>query len=83
VGEIRIIGEKPELRYHDKIPQEREITWHKNNTGEIAHAEEVFKRCLIEGWIAYTVTSDDRKTQIFTFDPELELIVIVPILYGG
>jgi hypothetical protein len=49
----------------------------------VKRAEDIFRKYVMEGWIAYTVTSDDRKIQIFTFNPELDEIVLTPIMFGG
>jgi len=83
MGQLRIIGKKPDLMYDEEVGGEERVTWSNGNPEEVSRADEVFKKYLMKGWIAYTVTSDNRKVQIFNLNPELEEIVLVPIVSGG
>lgn len=83
MGELRIIGKKAGLMYHEEVEGEERVTWRMEDPEEISRAEELFKKYLMKGWIAYTVTSDKRKIQIFIFNPELNEIVLVPVISGG
>jgi thiamine monophosphate synthase len=83
MGELRIIGKKADLMYYEEVEGEERITWSRSSPEEVSRAEEVFKKYLMKGWIAYTATSDNRKIQVFSFNPELDEIVLVPIISGG
>ena len=83
MGELRIIGKKADLMYYEEVGGEERITWSRSNAEEVRRAEDTFKKYLIAGWIAYTVTSDNRKVQVFSFNPEFDEIVLVPIISGG
>jgi len=83
MGELRVIGKKADLMYHEDVEGEERVTWRKADPKEVSRAEGIFKQYLMKGWIAYTLTSDKRKVQIFNFNPEFEEIVLVPIISGG
>ena len=83
MGELRIIGKKADLLYHEEAGGEERVTWSKDDPEEVRRAEMVFRKYLMGGWIAYTVTSDKRKVQVFSFNPEFDEIVLVPIVSGG
>ncbi|MFH1381682.1 MAG: hypothetical protein ABIH70_02185 [Chloroflexota bacterium] len=59
-----------------------EVAWNVDIKQEVTYAEEKFREYLADGWMAF---SDDHegRTQIFNFDPKLEMIVLVPPLGGG
>jgi len=82
LGEMRIIGKKAGLFGNDVIGEEVKVIWRKDDPEEVERAAEVFRRYVLEGWIAFT-ERNGRKTQIFTFDPDLDEIVIAPIMFGG
>jgi len=79
---MRIIGKKAALLSHDVVGEESKIVWRRDHPEEVERAAEAFRRYMLEGWIAFA-ERDGRKTQIFTFDPDLDEIVIAPIMLGG
>jgi hypothetical protein len=83
MGELRIIGKKADLMYYEDVGAEERITWSKDDPEGVRRAGEVFRRYLMAGWIAYMVTSDNRKVQVFNLNPEFAEIVLVPIVSGG
>ena len=83
MGELRIVGKKADLMYYEEVGGEERVTWSRGSPEEISRAEAVFKKYLMAGWIAYTVASDKRKIQVFSFNPEFDEIVLVPIISGG
>ena len=82
MGELRTIIE---LRTMDEPPLQEniKISWNEKNTEEVEIAEKTFKRYIDEGWIAFSVTSDNKRVQIFTFSPDIDRIILVPPLGGG
>ena len=84
MGLLRIIGKASGLLYHEEdVGGEKRINWSNADLGTVRTAEELFNKYVMKGWIAYTVTPEDRKIQIFTFNPELDEIVLTPIMFGG
>jgi len=64
------------------LPDEMKISWNSDNYQEVAYAEQKFLEYLADGWIAFSDAPQGR-TQIFRFDPKLDLIVLMPPLGGG
>ena len=85
MGVLRIIGKDSGFLYHEEasVGGEERVNWRTDDPGAVKQAEDLFRKYVMEGWIAYTVTADDRKIQIFTFNPALEEIVLTPIMFGG
>jgi len=83
MGALRIIGKKADLMYYEEVGGEEKVAWSKDDAEEVRRAGEIFRKYLMAGWIAYTVTSDNRKVQVFSFNPEFDEIVLVPIVSGG
>lgn len=85
MGVLRIIGKDSGFLYHEEGvgDEQQNINWRTDDPDAVKQAENLFKKYVMEGWIAYTVTADDRKIQIFTFNPELDEIVLTPIMFGG
>jgi hypothetical protein len=84
LGVLKIIGKDSGFLYHEEgVGGEERYNWRNDDPGAKKRAEELFRKYVMEGWIAYTVTADDRKVQIFTFNPELDEIVLTPIMFGG
>jgi len=79
---MQIIGKKAALFSHDAIGEEVKIVWQKDRPEEVKRAAEAFQRYMLDGWIAFA-ERDGKKTQIFTFDPDLDEIIIAPIMFGG
>lgn len=61
----------------------RVISWDKENAKEVALAEKKFEEHVRQGWLAFTISSDNEKIQLFDFNPELEKIFLVPLSEGG
>jgi len=60
------------------------IHWNKENSKEVAVAEETFERYLKAGWMACKLeASEERRVQIFNFDPNLPIIILLPPVGGG
>ena len=83
MGRLRIIGKEADLMHYETAEREEELTWRKGNAEEIEKASALFSKYFMKGWIAYTVTPERRKIQVFAFNPEFEEIVLVPIVSGG
>ena len=64
------------------LQDEAEVTWDVNNNQEVTYAENKFREYLADGWIAFSEGYEGR-IQIFDFDPNLEMIVLMPPLGGG
>ena len=50
---------------------------------EVSLAKKRFMEYLKAGWLAFAVTPENRRVQIFEFDPRLEKIVLIPFAEGG
>lgn len=59
------------------------LTWDKEDPEETASAQKMFTKYIRSGWLAFHVTSDNRKRQVFSFDPELGKVQLVPLVEGG
>ncbi len=64
------------------LPDEMTVTWDIENRREVTYAEEKFLKYLADGWMAFSEEQRGRR-QIFKFNPQLELIVLMPPLGGG
>ena len=82
MGELRVIGRTSTVMVGDVVKGDIRLTWRKDNAEEINIAETTFNEYIIKGWIAIG-QSNGTKKQIFTFDPDLETIVLTPTLVGG
>ena len=59
------------------------LSWSKEEPEEIALAEKKFKEYIRKGWLAFVVTPENHRVQVFTFHPEFGTIQLVPIAEGG
>jgi len=59
------------------------LSWDKEDPEETASAQKMFIKYIRRGWLAFQVTSDNRKRQVFSFDPELGKVQLVPLVEGG
>jgi len=59
------------------------LSWDKEDPEEIASAGKMFIKYTRKGWLAFQVTSDNRKRQVFSFDPKLGSVQLVPLVEGG
>ena len=64
------------------LPEEMTVTWDIEYPREVAYAQEKFREYLADGWMAFSEEPRGRR-QIFTFNPQLEQIVLMPPLGGG
>ena len=82
MGKMLTVNIMRQLLKEWTLPEDMEVTWDVSDKQEVTYAEKMFREYLADGWIAY---SDDHKgrIQIFSFDPKLEMIVLMPPLGGG
>lgn len=59
------------------------LVWNRRNQEEVKLAEEKFKKNIRSGWMAYSINADREKVQIFTFNPALKEIFLIPLVEGG
>ena len=64
------------------LPDEMTISWDADNPQEVDAAEKTFQQYLGDGWMAFS-DEPEGKRQIFTFNPTLKHIVLLPPLGGG
>lgn len=64
------------------LPEEMTVTWDVENRREVAYVKEKFYEYLADGWMAFSEEPKGRR-QIFKFNSQLELIVLIPPLGGG
>lgn len=60
-----------------------ELTWDKYDPTEVASAENKFVEYTRKGWLAFSVSKDNEKRQVFRFNVEFEKILLMPIVEGG
>jgi len=82
LGEMRIVGSKARLTAAEAVEGETTVTWQKENPEQVRKAAETFQKYVFEGWLAFSVTKG-KKAQIFTFNKDLEQIVLAPVMFGG
>ena len=82
MGEMISIKVLTALMKDYELPEGAKITWDKSDAAQVSHAEEVFRKYLREGWMAFSESGKERR-QIFRFDPSLARIILVPPLGGG
>ena len=59
------------------------LTWRMEDPKEVSFAKERFMEYVKAGWLAFAVTSENRRVQVFEFDPRLEKMVLIPFAEGG
>ncbi len=82
MGELRVIGRSSTVMVGDIVQGNLRVIWRKENTEEVVFAEKTFREYIHQGWIAIGEAAGKKK-QIFTFDPNLEKILLAPLLVGG
>jgi hypothetical protein len=80
--------EKPlDRKLIPRVPQNERrpitLTWKMEDSREVISAKERFTEYVKAGWLAFALTSENRRVQIFEFDPRLERIVLIPFAEGG
>jgi hypothetical protein len=82
MGELKVIGRSPAVIAGDTVEGEIRLSWRTSNPEEVVRAEKVFSEYVEKGWLAVSEVGE-KKTQIFTFNPDLEKIVLIPVILGG
>lgn len=82
MGELLIIGKKSMVLSGETVEGELKLTWRNDNVEEVALTEKAFKEYAARGWLAVGEKSG-KMTQIFSFDPTFDRIVLGPIAVGG
>lgn len=73
-----------ELAIMDRVAGDLKVIWDPANEDEVAAAREQFDTLTGKGFLAYTVGDRGRKgTQVRTFDPAAEKIILAPAMQGG
>jgi hypothetical protein len=65
-----------------RLPDSMTVSWNPHDAFEVAHAADKFHEYLQDGWMAFRDEPSGR-TQIFTFDPSINRILLIPPLGGG
>jgi hypothetical protein len=82
MGELRVIGKSSTVMVGDNVKGDLRIIWKNNNVEEVFFAEKIFNEYIHQGWIAIGEIAGKKK-QIFIFDPNLEKIILAPLMVGG
>jgi hypothetical protein len=93
MGVMRTLKIMRQLLPEWTLPEEMTVTWDIENRREVTYAQEKFREYLADGWMAFreyladgwmAFSEESRgRRQIFTFNPQLERIVLMPPLGGG
>ncbi len=74
MGEIAIMGKEGDLK----------VIWDSEKQDEVDAAKCQFENLTKKGYIAFSVKKDGEKNEkISKFDPNMEKIILVPMLRGG
>lgn len=65
-----------------RLPDSMTVSWNPHDAFEVARAADKFHEYLQDGWMAFRDEPSGR-TQIFTFDPSINRILLIPPLGGG
>lgn len=82
VGELRIIGKSSTVMAGNIVQGDIRVIWRSENKKEVRHAEKLFIEYVNKGWIAIGELAGKKK-QIFRFDPNLDTILLAPLMVGG
>ncbi len=73
-GEMRILGPEGDLK----------VIWDSEKSDEVEAARKQFKELIDKNYIAFSVKKDGEKNEkISKFDPDLEKMILVPMVKGG
>lgn len=73
-GEMRIMGKDGDLK----------VIWDSDKPDEVESARKQFNEMTGKNYIAFSVKKDGEKNEkIHKFDPNLEKMILVPMLKGG
>lgn len=59
------------------------LAWNGKDQEEVKRAEAKFKEYVRSGWLAYYLNEDKEKVQIFSFNPDIEEVFLIPLVEGG
>lgn len=65
-----------------RLPDSMTVSWNPHDAFEVERAAYKFHEYLKDGWMAFRDEPSGR-TQIFTFDPSINRILLIPPLGGG
>ncbi|MCW4039021.1 MAG: hypothetical protein NWF13_09845 [Candidatus Bathyarchaeota archaeon] len=82
MGVMRTLKIMRQLLPEWTLPEKMTVTWDIGNRREVTYAQKKFCEYLADGWMAFSEEPKGRR-QIFTFNPQLERIVLIPPLGGG
>ena len=82
MGVMRTLKIMRQLLPEWTLSEEMTVTWDSGNRREVAYARKKFREYLADGWMAFSEEPQGRR-QIFTFNPQLKRIVLMPPLGGG
>jgi hypothetical protein len=82
VGELKVIGKTATVMVGDCVQGEFRVIWRTDNKKEVCYAEKTFIEYVNKGWIAIGQVAGKKK-QIFNFDPNLDTILLAPLVVGG
>lgn len=82
LGTLRVIGASSTIMAGEAVKEDLRFTWSRDHKGQTAEAERIFKEYVSGGWLAIGEVSG-KKMQIFTFDPDLDEIILAPFALGG
>ncbi len=67
----------------DDNPHTIVLIWDRDDIQEVERIKKEFEEYLRKGWIAFTVTSNEKKILVYKFDPNFEKIILTPMIEGG
>lgn len=59
------------------------LKWEMEDLEDVGSAKEKFIDYVGAGWLAFALTSGNRRVQIFEFDPKLKTIILIQFAEGG
>ena len=68
---------------HDDRVRTVVLAWDRRNAEEVERARRKFEEYMEKGWVAFEVTPENRKVQVYRFNPKLEKIVLAALVEGG
>ena len=74
MGEMRVMGVEGDVK----------VIWDAEKEDEVESAKKQFKELTGKGYIAFSVKKNgEQNEKISRFDPELEKMILVPMVKGG
>ena len=67
----------------DDNPHTIVLIWDRDDIQEVERIKKEFEEYLQKGWIAFTVTPNEKKILVYKFDPNFEKIILTPMIEGG